>query len=183
MKSAAPSSLGDRARRRTALMRRVQEGDADAYRALLDDIKPALLNLLRRWAANRDELQDLVQEVLLALHRSRHTYDPLQPFEPWLFSIARYIATRSQRRRMQRMSWEILVDVPPDQPSEPDFGTGSRFEEVLGQLPPAQREAFVLLKLEGLSVEEAAAQAGTTTAALKVRAHRAYAAIKALLRR
>jgi RNA polymerase sigma-70 factor (ECF subfamily) len=173
----------ERAARRTALMARAQDGDAEAYRALLDDIRPALLHLLRRWAANRHDLNDLVQEVLLALHRGRHTYDPLQPFEPWLFSIARYVATRSRRRRLGRMSREILVAELPDQASESDFGTSARFEEILEQLPPTQREAFALLKLEGLSVEEAALRAGTTTAALKVRAHRAYNAIRTLLGR
>jgi len=162
-------------------MKRVQEGDADAYRVLLDDIKPALLHILRRWATDRDELQDLVQEALLALHRARHSYDLLQPFEPWLFSIVRYVAARYRRRRMRRMSWELLVDEIEERPGAPEFDPEARLEDVLEQLPPAQREAFTLLKLEGLSVEQAALRTGTTVGALKVRAHRAYKAIKQIL--
>jgi RNA polymerase sigma-70 factor (ECF subfamily) len=164
-------------------MKRVQEGDADAYGVLLDDIKPALLHVLRRWAVDRDELQDLIQEALLALHTARHTYDPQQPFEPWLFSIVRYVAGRYRRRRMRRMSWEILVDEAEERPADPEVDPATRLEDVLGQLPPTQREAFTLVKLEGLDLEQAARRAGTTVGALKVRAHRAYKAIKQILGR
>jgi len=164
-------------------MTRVQEGDADAYGALLDDIKPALLHVLRRWAVDRDELQDLIQEALLALHTARHTYDPLQPFEPWLFSIVRYVAGRYRRGRMRRLSWEILVDEVEERPAEPEVDPATQLEHVLGQLPPTQREAFTLVKLEGLDLEQAARRAGTTVGALKVRAHRAYKVIKQILRR
>jgi len=164
-------------------MTRVQEGDADAYGALLDDIKPALLHVLRRWAVDRDELQALIQEALLALHTARHTYDPLQPFEPWLFSIVRYVAGRYRRGRMRRLSWEILVDEVEERPAEPEVDPATQLEHVLGQLPPTQREAFTLVKLEGLDLEQAARRAGTTVGALKVRAHRAYKVIKQILGR
>ena len=164
-------------------MKRVQEGDADAYGILLDDIKPALLHVLRRWAVDRHELQDLIQEALLALHTARHTYDPLQPFEPWLFSIVRYVAGRYRRRRMRRLSWEILVDEVDESPADPEVDPATQLEEVLGQLPPTQREAFTLVKLEGLDLEQAARRAGTTVGALKVRAHRAYKVIKQVLGR
>jgi RNA polymerase sigma-70 factor (ECF subfamily) len=164
-------------------MKRAQQGDADAYGVLLDDIKPALLHVLRRWAVDREELQDLVQEALLALHTARHSYDPQQPFEPWLFSIVRYVAGRYRRRRMRRMSWEVLVDEVEERPAAPEIDTGTRLEEVLGQLPPTQREAFTLVKLEGLDLEQAARRTGTTVGALKVRAHRAYKAIKQILGR
>lgn len=164
-------------------MERVQRGDSGAYRLLLEDIRPAVLHVLRRWAADRDELQDLVQEALLALHRARHSYDPRQPFEPWLFAIVRYVGIGHGRRRLRRMSWEVLVEEHEEGASAPDVGTHPGLEDVLARLPAGQREAFSLLKLEGLSVEEAARQAGTTVGALKVRAHRAYKAIKHMLGR
>ena len=173
----------DRGARRTALMARVQDGDPDAYRALLDDIRPAVLHMVRIAAVDRHEIPDLVQEVLLALHRARHTYDPLQPFEPWLFSIARYVCTRHRRRRVSQMSWEVLGEGVADRPAEPELGGSRRLEEILQQLPPAQRQAFGLLKLEGLSVKEAARKAGTSAGTLRVRAHRAYRTIRRLLGR
>jgi len=164
-------------------MQRVQDGDAEAYRALLDDIRPALLHLLRSWAADPDDLQDLIQDALMAFHRARHSYDPSRPFEPWLFAVTRYVALSHRRRNVRRASWQVLVDDPPERPDDRAAGPGpgTRLEDVLARLSPAQREAFELLKLEGLSVEDAARRAGTTAGALKVRAHRAYQAIRHLL--
>jgi RNA polymerase sigma-70 factor (ECF subfamily) len=166
-------------------MKRVQDGDPEAYRALLDDIRPALLHLLRSWAADPDDLQDLVQEALMALHRARHSYDPARPLEPWMFAVTRYVALNHRRRNVRRASWQVLVDDPPERPDgrAPDPGRETRLEDVLARLSPGQREAFVLLKLEGLSVEDAARRAGTTAGTLKVRAHRAYQAIRRLLAR
>lgn len=164
-------------------MKHVQEGDPDAYRALLDDIRPALLSVLRRWTADRDELQDLTQEALLALHRARHSFDPSRPFEPWLFSIVRYVAMSDRHRRMRRVSWEVLDEEIEERSSAPDLNPEAGLGDMLARLPTSQREAFTLLKLDGLSVDEAARQAGTTVGALKVRAHRAYKAIKQMLGR
>jgi RNA polymerase sigma-70 factor (ECF subfamily) len=168
-----------------ALMKRVQDGDAEAYRALLDDIRPALLHLLRSWAADPDDLQDLVQDALMAFHRARHSYDPSRPLEPWLFAVTRHVALSHRRRNVRRTSWQILVDDPPERPDNRAAGPGPepQLEGVLAHLSPGQREAFELLKLEGLSVEEAARRVGTTTGALKVRAHRAYQTIRRLLAR
>jgi RNA polymerase sigma-70 factor (ECF subfamily) len=81
------------------------------------------------------------------------------------------------------MSWEILVDEVEERPADTEVDPATRLEDVLGQLPPTQREAFTLVKLEGLDVEQAARRAGTTVGALKVRAHRAYKAIKQIMGR
>ena len=115
------------------------------------------------------------------LHRARHTYDPARPFEPWLFALARHCAV-DHGRRLRRRTREVLVeDVPEvavdDEPARPAL------VEALRALPRPQREAFTMLKLEGLSVGAAAARAGTTPGALKVRAHRAYKVLRAFLRR
>ncbi len=171
----------ERSRRRAAWMARVQEGDQDAYRALLDDIGPTLFHLLRRRAVDRHEAEDMYQDTLMALHCARHTYQPSRPVEPWLFAIARNVASDHARRRVARASREVLADALPDQPVDSAGDAEARLEQMLSQLPPAQREAFEMLKLEGVSIEVAAGRAGTTAGALRVRAHRAYRAIKALL--
>ena len=117
----------------------------------------------------------------MALFEARHTYEPGRPVEPWLFAIARNIAADNVRRRWSRASWEELVDTLPeraeyDPPSSPpDLG------EALAKLPRAQREAFAMLKLEGLSLEGAAERAGVSVGALKVRAHRAYKTLRKLI--
>jgi RNA polymerase sigma factor (sigma-70 family) len=173
--------LRERSRRRVDLMRRAQEGDAEAYRALLHDIAPVVARWLRRWVADPDDIDDLAQDTLMTVHRARHTYDPSRPLEPWLFAIARHVAADHLQRRRIRLARELSVGAVPPAAAVAEGDPERRLEEVLARLPARQREAFELLKLEGLSLEEGAARAGTTVGALKVRAHRAYRAIKALL--
>jgi RNA polymerase sigma-70 factor (ECF subfamily) len=162
-------------------MVRAQQGDEEAYRQLLTDIRGSLLGMLRRYASTPDQLEDLVQDVLLSVHRARRTYDPSRPFEPWLFAVARYEAWAAVKRRLRRESQEILEEDVSVHPGD-DSVSLPQLDAVLRRLPPKQREAVRLLKVEGLSLEEAAARSGTTVGALKVRAHRAYRALKDLLR-
>jgi RNA polymerase sigma-70 factor (ECF subfamily) len=171
----------ERRENRARLMALAQQGDRDAYRRLLSDIGPALARFFRRKVADPHDVEDLCQETLIALHRARHTYDPARPLEPWLFAIARNVATDHLRRRLSRTPWEVLMETPPDQPAPPEGALGPRLSHALDQLPPAQREAFEMLKLDGLTVQDAATRAGTTVGALKVRAHRAYKTLKAIL--
>lgn len=162
-------------------MVRVQEGDQEAYRTLLDDIAPSLLGFLRRRIHDPHELEDAYQETLVALHRARHTYDPRRPVEPWLFTIARNVVA-DHGRRARRRGREVVLDTANEPAADPERNMGLLFKQALGQLPRNQRDAFEMLKLEGLSVAEAAARAGTTNGALRVRAHRAYVFLRTLLR-
>ncbi|TMA59650.1 MAG: sigma-70 family RNA polymerase sigma factor [Deltaproteobacteria bacterium] len=173
-------NLRARSVQRTWWMECAQRGDREAYGALLTDVASPLLRFLRRWIADPHELEDVHQDTLMALHRARHTYDPSRPFEPWLFAIARHVAVDHLRRRASRTSREVLVEALPEPGTDADPGN-PRLEEALDRLPPAQREAFEMLQLEGISVAAAAARVGITTGALKVRAHRAYKALRALL--
>jgi RNA polymerase sigma factor (sigma-70 family) len=181
MSKVEDNARAERSRSRARLMERMQQGDSEACRALLDDIGPSVMQFLRRRVADANELDDAYQEVLMALFEARHTYEPGRPLEPWLFAIARNIAADNVRRRWSRASWEELVDTLPeraeyDSPSSPpDLG------EALAKLPRAQREAFAMLKLEGLSLEGAAERAGVSVGALKVRAHRAYKTLRKLI--
>ncbi len=175
-------SREQRRARRVRLMVAMQRGETESCRELLDDIGPSLMNFLRRRIADHSELEDLYQETILAVYQARHTYDGSRPLEPWLFAIARNIATDHARRHWGRASWLELTEVLPERPAESE-SRDPDFEGLLSRLPPAQREAFEMLKLEGLSLDEAAARAGTTVGALKVRAHRAYKMLKALIAR
>lgn len=135
---------------------------------------------LRRRIADPAELADVHQETLVHLHRARHTYDPRRPFDPWLFAIVRHTTIDHGRRRRARSSWEVLVDEPPEQTAEATAGYDRALEHALAGLPASQREAFEMLQVEGLSVDAAAARAGVSRGALKVRAHRAYKALRSL---
>lgn len=174
-----------RSEQRREWMIAAQAGDAQAYEAFLRDLVPDLLAYLRRRLPNADDAHDVLQDALVNLHRSRHTYDPVRPVEPWVFAITLYAAI-DHRRRM----WRISAHEEPDEAGERASGWlhGSGrgadlaglvdFERAMQALPASQREAFELLQVDGLSVEAAASRSGTTPGALKVRAHRAYKALR-----
>jgi len=175
------TARAERSKMRTRLMRRMQDGDRDACRALLDDVGPAVTRFLRRRIVDPNELEDVYQEVFMALYEARHTYEPDRPFEPWLFAIARNLAADHARRQFSRAKWEELTAEPPERPHADPLAAPPDLEGILEQLPSAQREAFSLLKLDGMSLEVAAARTGISVGALKVRAHRAYVALKKIL--
>jgi RNA polymerase sigma-70 factor, ECF subfamily len=166
---------------RGRLMARMQDGDNESCRTLLDDIGPMIMNFLRRRIADRTELEDVYQETLLAFFQARHTYQPARPLEPWLFAIARNIAADHARRYWTRARVEQLTDKLPELAKDGELGCEASLGSAIVQLPKQQREAFSMLKLEGLSIQEAAQRAGTSTGALRVRAHRAYKTLRRLI--
>lgn len=174
--------FGEIGRRRAHLMQQAQGGDGQAYRALLDDVGPDLMRFLSRRIADPAAAEDAYQDTILALHRARHTYLPSRPLEPWLYAIARNVVADHARRARSRSRVEVAASAAADAVGALDASPQPDLAEALGKLPPAQREALEMLQLEGLSVEDAAARAGVSRGALKVRAHRAYKALKAMLR-
>jgi RNA polymerase sigma-70 factor (ECF subfamily) len=176
-----PMSDSSTSRRRARLMAAVQRGDRTAYRELLDDIGPAIRQFVRRRMADTEDANDVYQDIMMALHGARRTYEPGRPFEPWLFAIARRIVARRRGERALREARELHPAMLPDVPIEADGDARLALEEAIGSLSPAQRRALVLLKRDGLSIARAAPLAGTTIGALKVRAHRAYRVLRRLL--
>jgi RNA polymerase sigma-70 factor (ECF subfamily) len=171
----------DGAGRRARWMADAQRGDRAAYRSLLDDIGPLVEQFVRRRVGNVEDAKDVYQDILMTVHRARHTYEPSRPFEPWLFAIARRVLTRRRGERITREAREVAVRVLPEIAVEGDGAVRLELERALRRLTPDQRQAFALLKLDGLSIERAAPRAGTTVGALKVRAHRAYRALRRML--
>ena len=177
-----------RARERawSVMMGAAQDGDAEAYDRLLRE----LLGPLRAYAMSRlgdsTIVDDVVQNVLLSIHRARHTYRPERPFAPWLWTIARNAIAVSFRARGLRLRREQPLDTlqGSEEPSvelAPRLPLSSALRAALDGLPPAQRQAVELLHLNQLSVAEAAEHAGVTPGALKVRAHRGYKALRVAL--
>src|SRR5262245_7732535 len=167
-----------------AWMAAAQRGEVEPYRRLLE----ALLPEIRRFAVRRlrdlTAAEDVVQNVLLSLHRARHTYRPERPFEPWIWAIARNALIDAQRARRARALREVpLEEAVESAEAEParSLAISPELRRALESIPAAQRQAVELVQIEGLSVAEAAARAGTTTGALKVRAHRGYRALRRLL--
>jgi RNA polymerase sigma-70 factor (ECF subfamily) len=163
------------------LMAAAQGGDQEAYRRLLAIIQPIVFRYVRRRVPSNSAAEDVCQEVLLTIHRVRHTYDPQRPFEPWLYAIARSRVIDHLRRARRISGAEVMMEILPEIPQIGGEMTDESALEILDRLPTSQREAFVMLKIEGLSTREAADRAGITVSAVKVRAHRAYNALKKAL--
>jgi RNA polymerase sigma-70 factor, ECF subfamily len=167
----------------SAWMTRARGGDREAYAELMTELADVIGAYLRaRFGAARDSdfLEDCVQEALLALHRVRHTWDPRLPFRPWMFAIVRHKVIDLLRRRAVRRSEPVRADEWADRERDPSHGLdGAR---LLAALEPSYREALVLTKLEGYSLEEAAARAGVSTSAMKSRVHRAIQMVQRSLR-
>ncbi|MCZ8175863.1 MAG: sigma-70 family RNA polymerase sigma factor [Burkholderiaceae bacterium] len=165
---------------------RAQAGDEAAYREALQRIATRLRAYLRRRMQSLpDELEDLVQETLLALHLQRGTHDPALPVSAWVLAIARHKLVDLWRRRgRQEALHDPLDDVDEAwlaQP-EPEAGTARDLAVLLAGLSPAQRDAIVLTKIEGLSVAEASARTGASESAIKVQVHRGLKKLAALVK-
>jgi RNA polymerase sigma-70 factor (ECF subfamily) len=152
------------------MMAAAQVGDAHVYKTLLAE----LALWLRRYYARRLPLtmtEDAVQEVLLAIHEKRHTYDPGRPFGPWLAAIARY--KWIDRLRSLKADATEPLDENIGVPNHEDaVVAGLTFEKLLAELKTPQAEAIKLVKINGLSVEEAAKASGQSVSLVKVNIHR-----------
>ncbi|MBL8349237.1 MAG: sigma-70 family RNA polymerase sigma factor [Burkholderiaceae bacterium] len=165
---------------------RAQSGDDAAYRQALGLLASRLRAYLkRRLSGLPDEVEDLVQETLLALHLQRGTYDPTLPVSAWAVAIARHKLVDLWRRRGRRDGLHDAIDDVDERllAAEPDDGGARRdLATLFDALPQAQRQAIVLTRLEGLSVAEAAARTGASASAIKVQVHRGLKRLAALVR-
>lgn len=167
-------------------MAEAQNGDASAYDQLLRELLAPLRAFVRSRLGEPSGAEDVVQNVLLSLHRARHTYRPERRFAPWFWTIARNAVTDAQRARHSRAQREVPL-VESDLPADPGDAVEARLPlspamtRALESLPASQRQAVELLHLQQLSVAEAAVRAGVTPGALKVRAHRGYRALRGIL--
>lgn len=163
-------------------MIRYQQADADAARALIRQLSPALFRFFSSQVATRSETEDLLQEAWLRIHKARHTYRPGEPVLPWIYAIARHVRIDGYRRRRRISQREVAAEALP----EPSAGGGTPpqipdFETLIAHLPENQREVVVLLKVEGLTLEEVARVTASTVGAVKQKAHRAYKRLRAIL--
>ena len=151
-----------------ALMAAAQGGDQRAYATLLREILPLLRMLVRRQRVAPAHVEDVVQDVLLAVHRVRHTYDPALPFLPWLAAITRRRSIDVLRREGRRGAWENSdsdkLETFADTASNKDTEARDLHQwlaHAIAQLPPRQRRALELVKLQDMSVAEAARASGS----------------------
>ncbi len=168
-----------------ALMHKAQDGDARAYRLLLGSMMPAIEALVRRRVFDEVLAQDVVQDTMMTLHRVRHTYDPARPMMPWIAAIAatRAIdALRRQGRRQRREIWDeavLAAELDPQATARmEDFGVQDEVAALLARLPARQRQAVDMVKLQQMSLDQAAQATSQSVPALKALLHRALARLR-----
>jgi RNA polymerase sigma-70 factor (ECF subfamily) len=168
-------------------MERYAAGDDASFAAVYDALAPRLYGYLVRQTRETARAEDILQQTLLQIHRARASFIPGAEVMPWAFAIARRLLVDSVRRGRREL---LSSDGEPDPGASKDAAADDlvqarqlarRLEAELQKLPPAQRVAFELVKNEGLSMAEAAQVLGTTVAAVKLRAHRAYEALRTAL--
>ena len=164
-------------------MERAQSGDREAFHSLFEDIGPLIARALRRRIADNTELEDICQEAMIAVYKSRHTYHPERPFEPWLFAIVRRVSAEHFRLQRRRLGFQMQMDELPEMSSAGGATDDLELRQAVAQLSPTQIEALGLTKVIGLSMVEAARRTGTSVGSMKVRVHRAYASLKRSLLR
>lgn len=165
-----------------ALMLRGLAGDGAAHASLLREMTGYLRGFFgKRLGRDAADVEDLVQETLLAIHLKRETYDIARPFTAWAYSIARYkLIDRFRRNKMRRTQPLEDVDALFAEPETQEASTRLDLDKLMSELPAKQRKLLADVKIAGLTNAEAAAKAGMTEGAVKVSIHRS---LQLLMRR
>ena len=168
-----------------ALMRQSLAGDQRAYAALLQGTSRLLRPFLSKRLSFTNEVDDLLQEILISIHKARHTYDGNRPYKPWAYAIAKF--------RLQdhlRAHYSDLLRHADDLSELEDFlhedvtETTISYESISGEvekLPEKQATILRLMHQEGYTAKEVAEKIGMNESAVKVAAHRAYKILKVKL--
>ena len=161
-------------------------GDAAAHKALLTrlsaNLRAYFKTHLARIGKSPADAEDLVQETLIALHTRRHTYDRSKPLTPWVYAIARYRLI-DYLRRTKSVNMDVPVEAAEGVFANDDVSaveSGLDLTKLLAQLTPKARQAIRFVKIDGLSVGEAAARSGMSESAIKVSVHRGLKALSRL---
>lgn len=165
------------------LMTQAQQGSHSAYAELLHQLCPYLRNFLRPRLSQPDLIEDVVQEILLALHTASHTWYPHEPFLPWLHGIVRYKLVDALRASYRKNAYEtvdsdLLVTLSVAGPNREEETTPMDLERILATLTPRQRQVVRLTQLEGHTAQEAGQLLGMSTGAVKVALHRILQCLK-----
>jgi len=170
----------------SVLMAAAQAGDKAAYGRLLRECTPLIRRVVHR-GMQPDRVDDVVQDVLLTIHRARQTYDPTRSFSAWVVTIAQRRAIdllrhrgRHDRREIHApIEYENYAGVDSDHDRDVTLEQqGKVLQAALSSLPPGQRQAIEALALRQLSLDEAAGVTGKTKGALKVNMHRALKSLR-----
>jgi RNA polymerase sigma-70 factor (ECF subfamily) len=172
----------------TDLMKAANAGDNAAYDRLLRAVAPVLRAASRRGLARAgqpmDQAEDIVQDILFAVHLKRHTWDPNAPFAPWLFAIARNKLIDALRRRGRRIFVNIddFSETLPDEPAE-ETVPASTVTAQLGTLPKRQRDVLQSIAVDSASIKDTATKLSMSEGAVRVALHRGLTGLANRLRK
>jgi RNA polymerase sigma-70 factor (ECF subfamily) len=164
------------------LMRKALGGDQLAYASLLQETTRLLRPYLMKHLSGSSEVDDLLQEILISIHKARHTYDGERPYKPWAYAIAKF-RLQDYLRAHYADQLRHAVELSEVEENLPEDVTESTFnyESISGEiekLPGKQAEILRLLHQEGFTAREVAEQMGMKESAVKVAAHRAYKVLR-----
>jgi RNA polymerase sigma-70 factor, ECF subfamily len=168
------------------LLALAQQGDVEAYRRFLTSVTPFIRAVVRRRSGSEALAEDIVHDVLLTVHRVRHTYEPGRPVKPWLTAIAARRTIDAMRRHGRIGAREvhnvIAYETFPDEPANREEAeeAAATLARMTQGLSPGQKEALELVKLKEMSLIEASALSGQSVASLKVNIHRAIKKMRLL---
>ncbi|MFZ2161424.1 MAG: sigma-70 family RNA polymerase sigma factor [Sideroxyarcus sp.] len=170
-----------------SLMRLSLAGDQRAYAELLRATARLLKPFLSKRLRFSNEVDDLLQEILLSIHKARHTYDGQRPYKPWVYAIARFRLLDHLRayyadQLRDAEDYDELEEILPDDVTETAMSYESISAEV-EKLPEKQATILRLMHQDGYTAKEVAAKMGMNESAVKVAAHRAYKILREKLER
>jgi len=153
------------------LMVATQDGDKAAANVLLSEVGIWLERYFRRRVPPH-QIDDLVQEVLIAFYMKRATWDPARPFLPWLAAIARYRWVDHLRKVYKHDGKELMEEDAIEDSEEEVVLARVSLDRLFRQLPEKQSEVIEMVKIDGLSIREAAEKTGQSESLVKVNIHR-----------
>jgi RNA polymerase sigma-70 factor (ECF subfamily) len=173
------------------IVRRVLEGETEAYALLVDAYKDPILRLAFRMTGNLQDADDLAQDAFVRAFRNLHRYDRERPFFTWLYTVALNGIRNhlKKRKRQERGDAESAAegdeaeDTPGMEERLDEARDAERLDRALRRLPAEQREALVLRFYQGLSLEETSEVMGVSLSAAKMRIYRGLERLKQILSR
>ncbi|MBA43698.1 MAG: RNA polymerase subunit sigma [Magnetococcales bacterium] len=171
------------------LMVKAQNGNSTAYNKLLNEMRLVATKFVRSKVYDPALVEDIVQEVLFGIHNARHTYDSSKPFMPWFNAIIRYKTIDAFRKVGRNKEDELSTGEDIETFFQDDANKQMQaldrhdLMNALAQLPEKPRQAVILMKLHGLTADEAGKVMGMKPTTVKVAAHRAYKTLKTFLER
>ncbi len=169
------------------LMQQALKGDKPAYATLLRETSRFVRPYLAKRLSSASDVEDVLQEILLSIHKARHTYDGKRPYKPWVFAIANFRLQDHLRVYYAdhlRSATELseVENYLPENVTKSDF----TYESISGEvdlLPKKQARILEMMHQEGYTAKEVAEQIGMKESAVKVAAYRAYKILKEKLTR